>query len=168
MARYLAVLSEKFPAGPADCGALVEMIRVNTGQEVDPPDVEGHNIACDGRMLPHEWIAGPAGWLKTDALDHHNDHFFPGCQDIAWDIAGAAVEFGFDPAVLARRVTRLRPDDSLLERLPFYTSAYLAYRIGYCTLAVETLGDAPDADRFRRLLDRYLTACGELQLGAPG
>ena len=30
----------------------------------------------DGRMLPHEWIETSSGFLKTDAVDHFDDHFF--------------------------------------------------------------------------------------------
>lgn len=155
MARYLAALSDRFPAGDPDYIRLVEMIRVNTGIEREVPDYTARTVALDGRMLPHEWIRAPYGWVKTDGLDHHNDHFFPGCQDIAWDIAGAAAEFGFDPDVLAERYTRLLPDPTLKKRLPFYSTAYLAYRIGYSTLAAETLGDTLDGRRFRRLVSTY-------------
>lgn len=155
MARYLTVLAERFPVGSPDYPGLVEMIRVNTGLECQPPDADSRTVAVDGRMLPHEWIRAPYGWVKTDSLDHHDDHFFPGCQDIAWDIAGAAVEFGFDAAVLAGRYLRLTSDSTLAARLPFYTTAYLAYRVGYCTLAAETLGDTADGRRFRQLIEKY-------------
>ena len=155
MARYLSVLAERFPVGSPDYRGLVEMIRVNTGLDCQPPDADSKTVAVDGRMLPHEWIRAPYGWVKTDSLDHHDDHFFPGCQDIAWDIAGAAVEFGFDPAILAGRYLRVMFDATLTARLPFYTTAYLAYRTGYCTLAAETLGDTPDGRRFRQLLGKY-------------
>ena len=155
MARYLAAIRERFPAGDLDYSRLVEMIRVNTGLECEEPDFSATTVAVDGRMLPHEWIRAPHGWVKTDGLDHHNDHFFPGCQDIAWDIAGAAAEFGFDAEILADRYTRLVPDNTLKKRLPFYSTAYLAYRIGYCTLAAETLGETPDGTRFRQLTRTY-------------
>lgn len=159
MARYLAFLSERYDTGrQSNPGRLVEMIQVNTGMECAPPPHEGTQVAVDGRMLPQEWIQTDAGWIKTDALDHHDDHFFPGCQDIAWDIAGAAVEFRFDAQALAERFLRLRPDRTLLSRLPFYRTAYLAYRIGYATLAMETLGDSPDARRFAALRLRYTAA----------
>ena len=44
--------------------------------------------------------------MKTDALDHAFGHDLVGCQDIAWDLAGAAVEFDLDTEereTLARR-----------------------------------------------------------------
>ena len=51
-------------------------------------------IRVDGRMHPWEWIVGRDGALvKTDALDHHQAHDLIGCQDAAWDLAGAAIEF---------------------------------------------------------------------------
>jgi hypothetical protein len=156
MAGYLAKLSELYTTSElADPASLIEMIRVNVGHEVAPPDPAAALVRVDGRMLPQEWLKTERGWLKADALDHHDDHFFPGCQDIAWDIAGAAVEFDFQPDMLAQRYTRLRPDPTLSRRLGFYTVAYLAYRIGYATMAAETLGDCVDGRRFQLLRRRY-------------
>ena len=134
MAAYLDHLGRDFRTGrAASYDKLVEMIRVNTGLEVDPPKDAGELVAVDGRMLPHEWILTAEGWKKTDALDHHDDHFFPGCQDIAWDIAGASVEFGVDAELLLRRIKGV----DVRGRLGFYRTAYLAYRIGYCAMAGE-------------------------------
>jgi hypothetical protein len=107
-------------------------------------------------MLPHEWILCTDGrWIKVDALDHHDDHLFPGCQDIAWDIAGAAVEFGI-PAVAI--TSRLTPEPDLEERVAFYTHAYLAYRIGYCDMAAQALAGSEDGRRFAALKKRYTAA----------
>jgi hypothetical protein len=49
---------------------------------------------------------------------------------------------------LADRYLRLQPDPGLRARLPFYTTAYKAYRLGYCQLAIDTLGDDPTANAF--------------------
>jgi hypothetical protein len=118
-----------------------EMIRVNAGLDLDPPEEE--TVEIDGRMLPHEWIETPDGWIKTDAIDHHDDHFFPGCQPIAWDRAGASVEFG------------------LIDRAEdFWSKAYLAWRIGLTTTAAQTLGDSADGRRFSILRDRYRRLLG--------
>jgi hypothetical protein len=137
MTRYIEFIGTEFRTGSRNnVEALREMIRVNTGLELDPPDEEA--VAIDGRMLPHEWIETENGWIKTDALDHHDDHFFPGCQPIAWDRAGAAVEFGLVN----------RAED-------FWTRAYLAWRIGYTTMAADALGDSSDARRFAALRDSY-------------
>ena len=125
----------------------MKMIEVNAGRtpSVDRALIEeGQLVAVDGRMLPHEWIETRAGFLKTDALDHHDDHFFPACQDIAWDIAGAEIEFDLPPGSVG---------DS--PRLPFYRIAYAAYRFGYARMAEESLGNKPDASRFRQLAAKY-------------
>jgi hypothetical protein len=130
------------------------MIRTNIGQEIEAPQ-EGTVVAIDGRMLPHEWLETQRGIIKADSLEHHDDHFFPGCQDIAWDIAGAAVEWGVSLEALADRYLRLTTDSTLRKRLPFYRTAYRAYRYGYCQMAIDSLGDSPDGERFRTLRSRY-------------
>ena len=50
--------------------------------------------------------------LKTDALDHSEGHDLIGCQDIAWDVVGAATELELS-AVLAAEF----PDVTLEHRL---------------------------------------------------
>ena len=119
-------------------------------------------------MLPHEWIETRRGYVKTDALDHYDDHFFPGCQDIAWDIAGASVEWGFPPEALLDRYLRLQPDPKLRARIPFYVAAYRAYRIGYCRMAADSLGDRAEANRFRSLLSKYAEPHTLTRLNKPG
>ncbi len=47
-------------------------------------------------------------------------------------------------------------DKTIRDRLPFYTIACLAHRLGYITLAAQTLDPAnPDAYRFRPLVHSY-------------
>jgi hypothetical protein len=162
MARYLAFVAASFKTEKrVPYESLIRMMHVNAGIEcaASAPEIEEADVvAIDGRMLPCEWLCTSSGWRKADALDHHDDHFFPGCQDIAWDIAGAAIEFGFETGVLASRYLALRPDAGLLRRLPFYRTAYLAYRIGYCAMAEESLVDSQDGLRFRRLRRSYTAA----------
>jgi hypothetical protein len=117
-----------------------------------------HPVALDGRMLPHEWIHTRSGFLKTDAVDHHDDHFFPGCQDIAWDIASACLEFDLTPQARRRLIQRYRAlsdDRTICARLPLHAVTYLAYRLGYTTMAAETLGEDPDGRRFATAATRY-------------
>jgi hypothetical protein len=155
MAEYLAFLRAEFATDqPVPGEALEHMIEVNTGQKSVAP-TRGVVVAGDGRMLPQEWIETTRGYLKTDALDHHDDHFFPGNQDIAWDIAGAAVEWGFAPEVLIDRYVRLQFDPTLRDRIGFYTTAYKAYRFGYCRMAIDSLGGSADGRRFMSLLSKY-------------
>jgi len=120
-------------------------------------------VALDGRMLVHEWVRTPRGILKLDAMDHHQDHFFPGCQDIAWDVAAALVEFDLDASGTAHLVNsyrRLSGDRTIASRLPHYTIAYLSFRLGYATLATGVLGQTDDAARFALLVRRYAELLG--------
>jgi hypothetical protein len=115
-------------------------------------------VAVDGRMLPHDWIAAADGLVKTDALDHHADDFWPGCRDIAWDVAGTIAEFELDGDAATCFVTayaRKSGDGAIARRLPFYLAAYTAYRQAYAALAAETLGDTAEGRAFTLLRQRY-------------
>ena len=116
------------------------------------------SVAVDGRMLPHEWIRTSNGYLKTDAVHHHDDHFFPGCQDIAWDVAGTCLEFNLEPCArqgLVERYRALSGDQTIAARLPLHAITYLAFRLGYTTLAASTLGQHPESKRFSEAALRY-------------
>jgi hypothetical protein len=115
-------------------------------------------VALDGRMLPHEWIRTSGGYLKTDAVHHHDDHFFPGCQDIAWDVAGTCLEFNLGPDARRQLVERYRSlsgDATIAGRLPLHAITYLAFRLGYATLAASTTGQDSDSKRFSEAALRY-------------
>ena len=171
MARYLARLRERFAIGEAVRTDLSEMLHVNLAEAGlngwadelrDPADAPP--VAVDGRMLPHEWVRTARGYLKVDALDHHDDHFFPGPVDIAWDLAAAAVEFAMSPEArqtLLDRYRKLSGDRTIAGRVTYYTVAYLECRIGYVSLAAETLQGTPDGRRFRRRLEDYRSMLSE-------
>lgn len=167
MASYLAHLRLNF-AHPeeADPGPLREMIQVNLAEGLGcetpawlrKPPPRAPAVEIDGRMLPHEWIAAGGGYVKTDALDHHDDHFLPGRQDIAWDVAGACVEFDLtaeQSGYLMDRYREKSAGDDVSARLPFYLGSYLAYRLGYCSLAAGALAGEPDGNRLATLASRY-------------
>jgi hypothetical protein len=172
IARYLAFLRRRFPDEPSSELELTSMVDINVrealGHEGEQmlaahrrkwgAPVPDSPTALDGRMLPHEWLRTGTGFLKVDALDHHDDHFFPGRQDIAWDLAAACVEFPMTRAAREYLVGRYRDesgDRTIQARLPPYAVAYLAFRTGYSTLAAESLGASSDGGRFARLADRY-------------
>lgn len=111
--RYLGFRARIFPGGDgADLPALARMASQNIAEAL------GEDAACrlrldttrpvrpihiDGRMHRWEWLALPDGrMLKADALDHASGHDLIGCQDVAWDIAGAAVEFDLDDNGICR------------------------------------------------------------------
>lgn len=160
--------SEAVPLEP-----LIGMMRANVGEglgeawtgalgRLEPVRAvvaAGRAVAIDGRMLPHEWLSAGDRFVKTDGVDHHDDHSFPGRQDVAWDVAGTAVEFRLERAAEEAFVAgcreRLR-DPLLALRLPFYRAAYLAYRVGYSTFAATSVEDAAERRRFEALRDHYV------------
>jgi hypothetical protein len=172
-ARYLAHLRGNDAVEDSVCfESLAQMVEVNVVEGLGPAwrnrlgDLERFRailaaspaLAIDGRMMPHEWLATSRGILKADATDHGDDHFFPGPQDIAWDVAGFAIEFGLSRGAkedFADAVSSLSGDLNLRLRLPFYAVAYLACRLGYVTLAAQTLGESPDSARMAALAQRY-------------
>jgi hypothetical protein len=173
VAGYLAHLSTRHLAEPRPSGdSLRAMVVTNVAEGLGdswltplhgrlPSNFEEWSerpVAPDGRMLAHEWIRTEDGFLKTDAFDHHDDHFFPGYRDIAWDVVGAVLELGLDPGgrrSLVDQYRELSGDRLIRARLPVYALAYLAYRLGYASLATSVLGDSPDGRRFATATERY-------------
>jgi hypothetical protein len=146
------------PANRLDSILWAELIAINAphASETGPwrsAVRDGCATQLDARMFPHEWIETSTGYLKVDPLDHHDDHFFPGPQDIAWDVAGTIVEFQLDSAAenyFLECYERNSADRNISTRLPFYRLAYLAFRFGYSDLAMHSLEGTEDAARFRK------------------
>ena len=179
--RYLAFRAQHFPATRrqgASLARLVEMARHNTGQALGAAAAEGldammRNVAAlgdevrpievDGRMHPWEWLVCRGGGLvKTDALDHHAAHDLVGCQDVAWDVIGAAVELGLTLsereavcAVIAGATGRAVAP----ALLRLYEPCYLAFHMGACALGHETLiGFVGESARLDVSRQRYAEA----------
>lgn len=170
-ARYLAWRGRSFAldraADPAPLQALQE---ANLGSAPPPPPA-ARAVLLDNRLAPHEWLRTPDGWLKADAADHADDHFFPGPHDLAWDVAGFIVEFALPRAAaadFAAAVAAGARDPTLPERLPFYRRAYLAAQIGYAALARAALGAAPDARRFAMRARRMRHVLARTEPPLPG
>jgi hypothetical protein len=173
IARYLAFLKSDFQVDKDAPGEdVTEMARVNVAEGLGGRWAErivrsgiferareaAPVCAIDGRMLPHEWLRVGDNYLKTDCLDHHDDHFYPGCQDIAWDVAGCCVEFALDRQranYLIEQYRTLANDPGIAERLPFYLVAYAAFRLGYSTMAAKALGASSDEVKFNALREYY-------------
>jgi hypothetical protein len=173
ISAYAAHLQQHARTGaessPAD---LLEMMLFNTGEALGAGYADqlramlsrlrafepGPEVAIDGRLLPHEWILTGSTIVKTDAFDHYQDDFFPGPTDIAWDLAGAFVECGLSldgEERLVQKYRQLSNDVAIHTRLPFYRVAYLAYRVGYATVARQALNGSADGRRFAVLAGRY-------------
>jgi hypothetical protein len=173
LASYLAHISCTQSAQPSVTHtALLDMVVTNTVEGLGDewasrlhPRLRKYGdswcertVALDGRMLPHEWIRTSNGYLKTDAVHHHDDHFFPGCQDIAWDVAGACLEFNLGPRERQQLIERYRSlsgDSTITARLPLHALTYLAFRLGYTTLSASTLSGGSDGKRFSEATHRY-------------
>ena len=124
-------------------------------------------VATDNRLHCWEWFRAEDGRiLKGDALDHCEAHDLVGCQDIAYDVVGALVEFAWYGAA---RKTFLRHfegharDGLHPALLAFYLPCYVAFQLGSFVMACDSVPDnSPERARLQREADRYATALLEL------
>ena len=175
LGRYLGWRAAHLPA-PSDAGAglpeLLEMARVNAVEALGeaaaaasvlqplrwasaPP---ARRVWTDNRLHAREWLSLPeGGWLKTDAVEHAAAHDLVGAQDIAWDVAGARVEFGLDAmetALLLEQLAASAPVDPDLVAL--LEPAYLAFQLGSFSMAADAHGHwSQEQARLRRAADAY-------------
>ncbi|HEY8592561.1 MAG TPA: hypothetical protein VIL42_06815 [Sphingomicrobium sp.] len=181
IARYIGTRARLLPAmreSGASIELLLTMVRRNLSLEFgdrfeaatdrfEPAELERRvvRVCTDNKLQPHEWLRTPDGrLLKVDALDHHRAHDLIGCQDFAWDVAGAIVEFGLSESEAARLIEAaeeqaFRSVDSQL--LDFYRLAYLAFRVGQARLASAMVSSGVEQERMDAAGDRY---AAELQL----
>jgi len=102
----------------------------------------------DGHLAPHEWLRTPDGRIwKTDSAGHDADHTVIGRQPLAWDVAGAWVEWELDNA-RAQRLLKAFQDAGGSEikaaTLTFYRMAYTAFRVGQTSLCAGMAAQDPD------------------------
>ena len=147
LSTYCAFRASAFPSPPQPPSDLESMLRTNAlvalGRELGPRVElpQDRPVYADARMMPHEWVAVPgAAPLKMDATDHGDDLLFPGPIDVAWDLAGAIVEWRMSAS--ARRVFldgyRRASGDRSEPRLPAYLYAYTLFRLAFCIAAAAT------------------------------
>jgi hypothetical protein len=182
IAGYLAFRACHLPA-PEGSGAslpeLYEMAMRNAGLALGPdasralaallPEPEClpglRRVATDNRLMLHEWIRSAGGpLLKTDGIDHCAAHDLIGCQDVAWDIAGAAEELELSPteAEMLRTLVEHRTGWPVHRAiLKTMRLCYLAFQLGASTLAAESLG-GKEADRLTMAAHRYGTRLSNL------
>jgi hypothetical protein len=135
--------------------SLGDVAADRTRRWADRMDTRPRSLAVprygDGRLAPHEWLVSWPRWLiKTDPVGHDRDHTIVGPQPLAWDVAGALVEWQLDSLPFPETA----PIDPA--ELPFYRAAYAAFRLGMCSLCASMLApDAPDHARLLHAADRY-------------
>jgi hypothetical protein len=184
LGHYLGFRAAAFPARD-DAGASIDdlfhMVEVNLAEAFGDDACETlaswrarlpllqtrvARVETDNRLHAVEWLTLSDGrWLKADAIDHAQAHDLIGAQDIAWDLAGAAVEFALSPKELAGLKSdveacgprRIDPD-----LLAFFRLGYLAFQLGAYTMAAAAHPHWPEeqarladaGDRYRRELRR--------------
>lgn len=163
MAEYCAFRYAEFGVNAsAQEAQLREMLEFNVAQEFGiqltlPAESFSTNrpVITDGRMNPHEWILNDSGQLiKTDGVDHGDNHFFPGPCDIAWDLAGAAVEWRLGAEAsgfLVEQFSR-RSGMNVSPKLELYKLGYSVFRLGFCKMAISTVRGSTEE---QRIVDAY-------------
>ncbi len=167
IAQYCAFRQKEFQteADSRDEVDLAAMTRVNLLEEfgeesaMDLSQLRSANkVITDSRMMPHAWVRAADGKiLKTNGGLHGDDHFFPGPCDIAWDLAGAIVEWEMGDCVgnqFLQSYARLSGDDAK-SRMPAFLTAYAAFRMGYCKMAAGAMKGSNEEARLRQEYLRY-------------
>lgn len=160
LAAYCAFRAGAFRAPYADSTLLETMARFNAAQTVGAVEITlpvVQPVVADNRMMPHEWIRTASGLLvKTDGAAHGDDHFYPGATDIAWDLAGAIVEWRMPADASREFLTEYQAlsGDRADARIPGYVIAYLAFRVGWCAMAAQSC-EEPERNRLLQDGQRY-------------
>jgi hypothetical protein len=166
MARYCAKRASLFKTSDTSPLPILNMVRHNLQQQLDllwEPEAEAldgsRSVIADGHMQPEEWICTAEGSLiKVDGCTHGEDHFFPGPVDVAWDLAGAIVEWDMSPQsrkLLVDCFHRLTGDDPE-RRLRTFVSAYAVFRLAYSKMAQLALRNSTEEPRWQRAYQSYL------------
>ncbi len=193
--RYLGFRARAFPADPgrgATPARLWAMARHNaaaaalgaaatrgldrwTEAELAALAQRARPVETDNRLHAWEWLVAPDGRLiKCDALDHHAGHDLVGCQDIAWDVVGAAVELELPGPARARlrTVVEAEAGRALDPRLlALFAPCYLAFQLSWHAMAADAAdaaADAAEAARLRQAAGRYADRLRRVLLAGGG
>ena len=153
LAAYCAFRAGSFAEDSAQLQPLLEMAAHNSQQLKFDLEVRlemEHPVMADGRMQPHEWLLTRGGqMLKTDSGSHGDDHFFPGPADIAWDLAGAIVEWQMNAAQVESflQIYRRASGDDARRRIADYVNAYAIFRAAYCVMAANAMQGSEEQQR---------------------
>jgi hypothetical protein len=173
LARYCAFRAVEFRNPDAPASQLPAMLGFNTlhefgvdlGSEIDELCTR-EPILTDGRMQPHEWIRQPGGnFVKVDAYTHGDDHFFPGPTDIAWDLAGAMVEWNLDKNGAEFLLSEFRRISGIdrTHAISAFVLGYTVFRLAYFKMALSTVQGSVEEPPIRSAYLHY-RALAEQQL----
>jgi hypothetical protein len=161
MAVYCAFRLHNFHAETVNLNSLQQMA-VHNLQELKlemPVRLQLEKpVLVDARMQPHEWLLTSTGqMLKTDSGSHGDDHFFPGVSDIAWDLAGAIVEWQMDQqqsGVFLEMYRRASGDDAK-PRIANFIKAYTVFRCAFCMMAANAMQGTEEQARLEQAAANY-------------
>ncbi len=178
LGAYLGFRARALPARPdssASLEALYGMMIHNAPPPLGGPDgrlaqwkphlarlaLQSRRVETDNRLHAWEWLTSEDGrWIKTDAVDHCAGHDLIGCQDIAWDAAGAAIEFDLAPdqeAALLAVLDNAAGRAISRELVSFCKPAYAAFQFGAFSMARDR-SEGAEAVRLGRAVQRYADA----------
>ena len=164
----LAVMARNNAAEALGADAAAALVYLERDAERLAPLVRP--VATDNRCHAWEWLFNADGvLLKADALDHNSAHDLVGCQDIAWDVAGAAHELALgnaDTAQLAAGVAAEAGHPVATDLVAFYRPCYLAFQLGLWHFAAMSAGGA-EVDRCRAAASSYAQALAEFIAAVP-
>ncbi|MBY5532304.1 hypothetical protein HFO42_33615 [Rhizobium leguminosarum] len=182
LGRYLGFRARHLPArnGGASIQKLCEMAIFNIAEAAGSDTAEKlrraigtperlagrlRRVDTDNRLHPWEWLTSTTGRIiKTDALDHNAAHDLIGCQDIAWDVVGACVEFELSSKErdrLVGLVGREADCDLRDDVLKIFEACYLGFQIGLWSQAKASV-DGAETARIERTIKRYLDRLPQL------
>lgn len=149
IAQYCAFRVLEFRSHAPASGIVEEAVRFNYSQETgeECPVADGVfrcpcPLICDGRMAPHEWIRCRDGrLLKVDGCKDGDDHFLPGPTDIAWDLAGAIIEWDMERDAQQYFLRRFAANSGVSTgNVPAFLLSYSLLRACFCKMACAGTG----------------------------
>jgi len=169
LAEYCAFRRRTFTIELSNLDALEKMAQHNLRELGFDSAVElrlKHPVIADGRMQPHEWLLSmESKLLKIDSGSHGDDHFFPGPTDIAWDLAGAIVEWRMDDRQRAEFLDRYHSatGEDANARIDGYIKAYTVFRLAYCLMAANAMTGSDEQLRLQRAAATYRAVLTHMQ-----
>lgn len=161
LAEYCAFRQQQFSVELADLNPLQQMAEHNLQELKLKGDLQlrlERPVTADGQIHPHEWLlTRDHTMLKTDSGSHGDDHFFPGPTDIAWDLAGAIVEWKMnaEQADQFLELYQRASGDNARQRIDDFIKAYTVFRIAYCTMAANAMNGSEEQQRLEQAANRY-------------